>query len=354
MLKPLQVLEQVHRPEVPKNYQLAMAIPAGMELVDLEGLDLPELQSLHARIQETFMSTRKDLVDFPSITSPNYLDVKIRIATLMGEACELCERRCRANRNAGATGTCGVTKEARVSSSFLHYGEEEPLLPSGTIFFAGCNFKCVFCQNHDISTDPRNGVIMDPEGLGKIATSLARAGAKNINYVGGDPTPQIPTILASMPWQQVPVAQLWNSNFYNTSAAVDLLLDVMDIWLPDLKYGNDDCARQLSGVDSYMAVLTRNLVRVHDAMVVPGWASLIIRHLVLPGHVDCCSLPAMEWIAEGLPGALVNIMGQYRPEHLVLKHPDDYPDINRRPTSDEIRRVRDRATELGICWEPVS
>ncbi|NMC04645.1 MAG: hypothetical protein GYA24_05505 [Candidatus Lokiarchaeota archaeon] len=142
--------------------------------------------------------------------------------------------------------------------------------------------------------------------------------------------------------------------FAYTIDATRLLLDVMDIWLPDLKYGNDACAKRLSGIDMYWTVLTRNLKFIHDAMILPGHASLVIRHLVMPGHVDCCSVPIIEWIAKHLPLAMVNIMGQYRPQHDVLVHPAEYKEIARRPSRDEIESVRSRASTLGITWRPVS
>jgi putative pyruvate formate lyase activating enzyme len=127
-----------------------------------------------------------------------------------------------------------------------------------------------------------------------------------------------------------------------------LLAEVIDVWLPDFKYGNDRCAERLSGARDYFRVVSRNhLLAYHSGEV-------IIRHLVLPNHIECCSIPILEWVSKNMPDCMVNIMEQYRPEHKVRARPQDYPDISRRVNSDEMKRVLERADELGICWSPVS
>ncbi|MHA1329373.1 MAG: hypothetical protein ACTSRH_19030 [Promethearchaeota archaeon] len=120
----------------------------------------------------------------------------------------------------------------------------------------------------------------------------------------------------------------------------------MDFWLPDFKYGNNECAEKYSGVKNYYDVLTRNLKIIHDE----GSGEIIIRHLVMPNHVECCSIPILEYIATEIPKCVVNIMGQYRPEYHAYK----YSEINRRPSSEEMLRVKAYAKDLGILYEPVS
>ena len=127
-----------------------------------------------------------------------------------------------------------------------------------------------------------------------------------------------------------------------------LLVDLIDIWLPDFKYGNDKCAWRLSKVKNYFDVVSRNHLIAYQ------YGDMIIRHLVLPNHIECCSEPVLEWIAENCPNALVNVMDQYRPEHIVLSHPDRYEDISRRPSSDEIKRAYKIAKDLGLCFEYIS
>ena len=142
------------------------------------------------------------------------------------------------------------------------------------------------------------------------------------------------------------ICQLWNSNFYLTNKALSLIIDLFDFWLPDFKYGNNQCAKKYSGVDNYYDVVARNHKRIHDK----GSGEIIIRHLVMPNHVECCSIPILDYVAKEIPKCVVNIMGQYRPAF----HSHKYPEINRRPSSKEMEEVKNYADKLGILWKPVS
>ncbi|WP_440058922.1 radical SAM protein [Thermogladius sp. 4427co] len=320
--------------------------------------DIEELWKLHDKASAHFQKLYKDvregseeIKDYSSSSQPeySYLDVKIAIAWKLFDPCRLCERRCGARRLRGQPGVCLMSDKCIVHSAFLHLGEEAPLVPSGTIFYGGCNFKCVFCQNYDISqVNARGGVVVSSRELAEIQEKLRLRGARNINHVGGEPTPHIPFILESFKYLSVNVPQLWNSNMYMSLESMKLLLDVIDIWLPDLKYGNDECAWRLSKVRNYWSIATRNIKMAHDS------GDMIIRHLVLPGHIDCCTRPVLEWIARNTPRALVNVMDQYRPEHLVLKYPDKYRDIARRPKREEILRAYKIAEELNLAYKQVS
>lgn len=146
------------------------------------------------------------------------------------------------------------------------------------------------------------------------------------------------------------VAQLWNSNMYVSIEGMKLLLDIMDIWLPDLKYGSDDCALRISKAPNYWEIATRNIKMAHDL----GGGNVIIRVLVLPNHFECCVKPILEWIAENCPHALTNIMRQYRPMWRVRSEPDKFSDLNRGPSRDEMRKAHELADELGLIWRPVS
>ena len=131
---------------------------------------------------------------------------------------------------------------------------------------------------------------------------------------------------------------------------MSILAELIDIWLPDFKYGNDECAAKLSAAPRYFEVVTRN----HKLAYNVSSGNMIVRHLVLPGHLECCTKPILEWIAKNTPRALVNIMDQYRPEHLVLKHPERYPGIARRVSRAEMKEAYNYAKSLGILYEPVS
>ncbi|MGY5871688.1 MAG: 4Fe-4S cluster-binding domain-containing protein [Candidatus Thorarchaeota archaeon] len=290
---------------------------------------------------------KKEIELSESGPSTSFLDLKIELANRILADCHFCERKCGADRTRDEKGWCKLGSESRVSSAFLHTGEEAPLVPSGTIFFSSCCLGCVFCQNDDISTNPNSGRVVSSEGVAAIAEGLHRDGALNINYVGGDPIPNTHTILESLSYQTSNVTQLWNSNLYCSVETMNLLTDVFDVWLPDFKYGNNDCAERLSGVTNYFDIVSRNHLMAYNS------GEVIIRHLVMPNHLACCTIPILEWVAKNMPNCIVNIMGQYRPEHRVRSEQSKFSDISRRVSAEEMHIARAKADELGICWRPV-
>ncbi|MFX0104092.1 MAG: radical SAM protein [Candidatus Hodarchaeota archaeon] len=285
--------------------------------------------------------------------SKSYINLAETLAYNYLESCIFCERQCEVNRIDGKKGFCLISKDSYISSAFLHMGEEPILIPSGTIFFQGCNFGCVFCQNYDISQAWKGkkniedvAQKVNTSQLAAIAEKLVDRGAININYVGGDPIPNIHTIIGSLNFQQSNICQLWNSNFFLTDKSLSLIIDFIDFWLPDFKYGNNECAKKYSGIDNYFDIISRNHKRVHDE----GSGEICIRHLVMPNHIECCSKPILDFVAKELPKAVMNIMGQFRPQYKAF----NYEEINRTPTSQEMREVKSYADKLGILYEPVS
>ena len=341
--------------KLPAKFLLARRVPLD---INPKELSLEELWEVHGRLREKFLALlRKSrlgkltLKEVEEIEEPKYsfLDVKAEIAWRMLSGCRFCERRCGIDRRS-IVGTCGVDSNTYVSTYFLHMGEEAPLVPSGTIFYGGCNFKCVYCQNYDISqVSPRSGMKVTPTELAAIQEYLRFEGARNINHVGGDPTPNIHTIISSLKYVRINVPQLWNSNMYLTEDALKLIIDLIDIWLPDFKYGNNKCGERLSKVSNYFDIITRNL-----SIICKEGDPIIIRHLVLPNHIRCCTEPVLKWIATNCKHALVNVMAQYRPEFLVLKFRDKYKDISRRPNKAEMSEAYALADELGLAYREIS
>ena len=325
-----------------------------------------ELWALHKDLKQKFSNALEEVekgsLSFNELekSEHSFLDVKVALVKHMITHCNFCERRCGVNREKGERGFCRQTSQTYVSSWFHHFGEEAPLVSvpglsgqggSGTIFFISCNFRCVFCQNYTISQEYERygeGDPVDPQMLAKIATILRKEGAPNINYVGGDPTPSAHTIIESLRYMDVNTPLLWNSNMYCSQELMEILVDLIDIWLPDFKYFSDECAQKLSSAPNYFQIVSRNHLMAHQH------GDIIVRHLVLPNHLDCCTIPLLNWIAKNLPRALVNIMQQYRPEYLVARYPNRYKEIARRPTRAEMERAYAEAQKLGIVYEPVS
>ncbi len=271
------------------------------------------------------------------VAKPNLLDLKIELGRRLLNPCRICERKCNVNRLAGEVGYCRVV-ESKVSSKFVHWGEEPELIPSYTIFFSRCTFGCVFCQNWDISQRD-SGVYIPQKDL---ANSIERmlGGVRNVNWVGGDPTPNLVYILEVLAYSNALIPQVWNSNMYLTVEAMSLLDGIIDLYLSDFKYGNNDCAGRLSRITRYFEVVSRNHKIANEQ------AEIVLRHLVLPGHVDCCTKPVMDWIAESLDTSRVrvNVMDQYRPEYRAK----EYDGLDRRLSHREFLKAYRYAEKLGL------
>lgn len=336
----------------PAKFLIVKRIPVDE---DPKKLNENELWRLHDRLSMDFKKVWKEIDDnslrLADLHEPkySYLDVKIELAKKLLTPCRFCERRCKVDRTKESKGFCRLGYDSYVASYFLHMGEEAPLVPSGTIFFSGCSFRCVFCQNWDISQYPTSGFKVTPEMLANIATELRIKGARNINYVGGNPDQHLHTIMESLKYLEINVPLLWNNNAYTSLEGMKLLLDVIDIHLPDLKYGNDKCASRLSAITRYFEIATRNI-----KMICENNDPIIIRHLVLPNHIECCTKPVLEWISKNCPNALINVMDQYRPEFMVANNPDRYQEISRRLNKQEINRAYSLAKEYNLLYEPIS
>lgn len=330
------------------NQQLSMCkIASMMEANDSENVNY--LWEEHERLlksfklfyQEHLNLLKQDEVINVQINNKrpsfSYLDLKVKIAERMFQNCNFCEKACGVNRKF-EKGKCAVV-DSRLSSEFMHLGEEPPLVPSHTIFFSGCNFNCVYCQNWDISQRPESGIILSEKDLAVIIEKRRNEGSRNVNFVGGDPTPNLLYILRNMRMVRNNIPVVWNSNMYLSIDAMRLLDGFADLYLTDFKYGNNDCAQRLSGVPNYMEVVGRNHKMAWKA------GGMIIRHLVLPNHVECCSKPIIKWISQNLGSdVILNIMGQYHPVYQA----HEYEEISRLPLSSEVGEVVQYARELGF------
>ncbi|MDI6888848.1 MAG: radical SAM protein [Methanocellales archaeon] len=266
------------------------------------------------------------------------LSTKIGNANEILRNCHFCERRCGVNRLEHEIGYCGVEAISRYASEFMHYGEEPELVPSHTIFFTGCTFSCVYCQNWDISTAPTSGTPALPERMAEIIGMRKHQGARNVNFVGGDPTPHLHTILQIMDKCNVNTPMVWNSNMYCSRETMGLLSGVIDVYLADFRYGSDMCARKYSNVNNYWDITTRNFLLAHED------AEVIVRHLVLPNHLECCTKPIVQWIAKHMPNVRFNLMFQYTPYYKAHQ----YPEINRRLSCDERKKALEIVEEAGL------
>ena len=322
-------------------HHIASHVDAGRE--DPASLSQDKLWELHLRLLGAAHSLAAAAAgDMPARPVTSLLDVKKELARRILRECRFCERRCGADRGGSEKGWCGVGAQPMVSSDFLHMGEEPELVPSHTIFFSGCTFACAYCQNWDTAMHPSSGRPADPRELAASLREGLAQGSRNVNFVGGDPDPDLHVILETLTLLGEDGAFLpavWNSNTYASAETMSLLEGVIDVHLADFRYGNDDCAKELSEVDDYMRVVTRNLRAAFDT------SEVMIRHLVLPGHIDCCTRPLMEWTAGSLPGVYFNLMFQYRPAYRAGL----FPGMDRRLTREERSKALSIAADCGLA-----
>jgi putative pyruvate formate lyase activating enzyme len=308
--------------------------------------------------------------------TPAYLDPAVRSAMdrRVGaalkelESCCACPRNCRIDRLADESKVCGTGRHARVSSAFAHLGEEDCLRGwrgSGTIFFAMCNLRCVFCQNWDISQSAGAGRVMRPDDLADLMLALQDQGCHNINFVTPEHVaPQLVEALAVAIDRGLRLPIVYNTSAYDALSSLKLMDGLVDIYMPDFKFWSSDTARRLAKARDYPDRARDAIREMHrqvgalrftpDGIACRG---LLVRHLVMPGQL-AESRAIFAWLAEELsPDTYVNVMGQYRPAHEVGRVAAEgrrdagtvrYAQINRAPDAGELRRARDAARAAGL------
>ncbi len=325
----------------PAKFMISKKLPANFNKED----SLEELWALHDRLTAEYyllereIDTRQKSLEELETPEKSYLDLKVEIANRILEDCHFCTRRCGFNRLTGELGYCKCGTQITVSTIFDHMGEEPELVPSGTIFTLGCTLRCRHCQNWSISQWYEHGEIHSPERLAKSVEQLRKKGCRNANLVGGDPTPWLEQWLETFKHVNVNVPVVWNSNSYYSEETAKLLAGFVDVYLLDFKYGPDQCAQRISDAPGYWEACTRN------HLYGKKYGELLIRVLVLPEHLECCTKPILNWIAQNLGTEVrTNVMFQYRPEWRA----DEIPELQRRLTRNEKQRAIQLAREAGL------
>ncbi|MGC8862910.1 MAG: radical SAM protein [Armatimonadota bacterium] len=280
----------------------------------------------------------------------------------MMRSCRLCPRNCGVNRLEGEVGACGVGANAVVSSYGAHFGEESVLVGrfgSGTIFMTGCNLKCIFCQNYDIS-HLRRGRAVETRRLAEMMMELQDEGCHNINFV--TPTHQIARIVEGIEQARsmgLRVPMVYNCGGYESVEVLRLLEGVVDIYMPDIKYGDNEPGARYSGVPDYWDRCREAIREMHRqvgdlevrrveiaggakaALAVRG---LLVRHLVLPNGRAFTWNVARFLADEVSKDTLINVMAQYRPEYGAGK----FAEIDRRITQSEFREALEECRRAGL------
>jgi putative pyruvate formate lyase activating enzyme len=263
---------------------------------------------------------------------------KVRLGQQHLERCFLCEHRCGVNRLQGEQGVCKADACARIFRHRVEVGEELELVPSHLFYLSGCDMRCCFCIAEAFAWHPLAGTPLTADFLREALAQGQRMGAKSIQWVGGEPTIHLPAILAAMADCPNVPAVVWKSNFYGTPETWRLLAGVVHTYVADFKFGNDSCASRLAQVDHYVKTVTRNL------KCVAAQGNLIVRHLLLPGHRECCYRPIVQWLAKHLPQVKFSIRDGYLPRWQACR----YPEISRPMKTRDIHRAREIANAWGL------
>lgn len=269
--------------------------------------------------------------------------------------CMICPRKCHVNRLEGGKGYCGQTAQLFAARAALHYWEEPCLSGtrgSGTVFFSGCNLKCIFCQNHNIALG-RAGNIISIERLVQIFLELQEQGAHNINLVTATHfVPQVCCALRQAKAQGLAIPVVYNTGGYEEVGILKLLAGLVDIYLPDLKYFSSELSERYSHATNYfekassaLAEMVRQVGRpVFDETTGLMKRGVIVRHLILPGETKD-SKKVLRYLHESYGNDIyVSIMNQYTP----LPHVAQHHNLNRRVSQEEYDRILTFADRIGI------
>ncbi len=286
-----------------------------------------------------------------------YIDSAIEKAKTLYDSCICCGHLCKTDRNNNKIGRCKIfedTSHIKVASHTLHFGEEPMLVGnngSGTVFFSNCNLSCVFCQNHQISSEGM-GEIIDLDKLASYFLDLEREGANNINLVSATHViyPVLKALkIALLNGLNLPI--VYNTNGYDTNELLNCLNGIIDIYLPDLKYFNNEKAIKYSRAENYFDVAINAITimknQVGDLIVDENdiaKSGIIIRHLVLPNNESDSYDILIELKERGFLNSYISLMSQYSPEFMAK----DYDNINRKLYVKEYNEVLNFALDLGF------
>ncbi|NQV48193.1 MAG: radical SAM protein [Rhodospirillaceae bacterium] len=283
------------------------------------------------------------------------LTKRARLAAMRMHDCDLCARYCHVDRMENLNGVaCRTGAEAKVCSFGPHYGEEDPLRgtrASGTIFFSFCNMRCVYCQNFDASWEG-DGEGTSARGLADMMLDLQKQGCHNVNFVS--PSHVVAQIIeavgiAAEGGLNIPL--VYNSGGYDSPEALKLLDGIIDIYMPDMKYGDPETARKYSNIRDYVAI-NRAVVSEMYAQVGPlqldgagvAYRGLLVRHLILPDGLADTDI-VLKFLADNIsPDTYLNLMAQYRPSHKAA----EYPELAKRPSVGDLRQAQELAAKYGL------
>lgn len=270
------------------------------------------------------------------------------------ERCEICPHKCNINRSEGKIGRCKATDKVKIALYSIH-NFEEPCISgekgSGTVFFSNCNLNCIYCQNYEISQLGK-GKEITIERLAEIFLIQQEKGVENINLV--TPTSYVPQIIKAIEIARnkgLKLPIVYNTNSYENVETLQMLEGYIDVYLPDLKYAENELGKEYSKIADYFEVATKAIREMIRQVGTPKLnengimlSGVMVRHLVLPNYIEN-SKKVLKWIVENLPKDIyVSVMAQYFPTYKAK----EYEKMNRKLTKEEWKEIEDYIDELGI------
>ncbi len=306
---------------------------------DFSSLPTEKLWELHDELVKSLHAGKARKAQIPPQEGQSsLLDLKLELVHRIYRACTLCPLRCRVDRLSGETGKCGLTKDAWIFREGLLVSEEPFVVPTHEIFVSGCNMSCKFCQAWEGVAQTQIGVRFVPSRFTQLVELRKSQGAVNVHFVGGEPTVNLLAILEGLKVLEANLPLVWNTNLFVSDEAMKLLDGIVDLLIADFKFGNEECAQRIGRAKDYVSIVQRNLVKANEI------ASLVVRHLVMPEHIDCCLKPVVFWVAQNLPNVTFHLMLNYVPDWKAW----DEPNLSRRLTEKEKRKAREIVEAIGL------
>ena len=241
---------------------------------------------------------------------------RARTARGLLASCHFCAHHCGVNRLAGERGLCHAGPETRCFSAQVEVADELELIPTFAVALGGCDLRCDFCITGASSWNASAGAVFDAGAMAARARRALGTGARTVMLLGGEPTIHLPAALEFVAELPAQAKLVWKTNAHGSAQARELLDGMFDVWVADYKFGNDACARRLAGIPDYLRTVRENLL----------WADrqgeLIVRHLLMPGHYDCCWRPMAVWLAAELPHVKLSLRAAFWPAWRADRHPE--------------------------------
>ena len=263
---------------------------------------------------------------------------RAQIARGLLTRCHFCAHHCGVNRLAGERGPCYAGAETRCFSAQVEVSDELEIIPCFAVALGGCDLRCDFCITGVSSWNAAAGASFDARAVAARAKQALRAGARTVMLLGGEPTIHLPAALAFVAEMPATAELVWKTNAHGSEDARALLAGMFNTWVADFKFGNDACAERLARVPDYVRVVQENLLWANED------SRLIVRHLLMPGHVECCWKPVAQWLAAELPGVKVNLRFGFWPAWHSRRHPE----LRQPPSAEECAQASRIARGLSL------